>query len=461
MKIVVIGFGCVGQGLLPLLLRDLPCSASDIVIVCDNDIAKPIAQFYSVNWLLCRLSPTNFDSVLAGLVQTGDVVLNLAVEVCSADVLAWCQHAGVLYIDTGIEPWPGAYEQVFDPNARKLSTNYWMRHAALQAGVYKGTTAILAHGANPGLVSHFVKAALFELATIKGMVVDPIAVNWAQLACDLKVQTIQIAERDTQDDACAVPVGEFVGTWSVDGFLAEARQAPELGWGSHENDLLPGMQTHEIGCQAAVVWWPNSANAPLRRVKSWTPAGKQSLAWLITHNEAISLAEFLTIKDASSVTYRPTVYYAYSPCRPTQVSLQQWQADGFREPSKRRIIGPDVIREGHDELGVLLCFPGGAYWYGSTLSAEQARRIAPHNSATSLQVAAGVLGALKWAMRHPNSGVLEAEQLDSMRVLRYARPYLGALGGELTDWQPGSSQSLQFVEFLEDSVGEEASSIQQ
>lgn len=35
-----------------------------------------------------------------------------------------------------------------------------------------------------------------------------------------------------------------------------------------------------------------------------------------------------------------------------------------------------------------------AYWYGSRLSIEQARQLAPCNNATSMQVAAGVVAGM-------------------------------------------------------------------
>jgi homospermidine synthase len=44
-----------------------------------------------------------------------------------------------------------------------------------------------------------------------------------------------------------------------------------------------------------------------------------------------------------------------------------------------------------DELGILLAgHAKNAYWYGSQLTIEEARRVAPHNNATSLQVRAWV-----------------------------------------------------------------------
>ena len=50
----------------------------------------------------------------------------------------------------------------------------------------------------------------------------------------------------------------------------------------------------------------------------------------------------------------------------------------------------DDITKGIDELGVLLAgHKKNAYWYGSQLSIEEARSLAPYNNATSLQVTGG------------------------------------------------------------------------
>ncbi len=107
----------------------------------------------------------------------------------------------------------------------------------------------------------------------------------------------------------------------------------------------------------------------------------------------------------------------------------------------------EEITQGVDELGVLLLgHRRSAYWYGSRLSIRQARRLAPHNSATSLQVVAGVLAGLVWALRHPQRGVVEPEDLDHEQVLAIARPYLGELVGVYSDWTPLKDRSRLFAE---------------
>lgn len=66
----------------------------------------------------------------------------------------------------------------------------------------------------------------------------------------------------------------------------------------------------------------------------------------------------------------------------------------------------DDIVAGRDELGVLLAGPNhGAFWYGSRLTSDEARRLAPYNSATTLQVTAPVMAGMVWAMRNPRRGI--------------------------------------------------------
>ena len=66
------------------------------------------------------------------------------------------------------------------------------------------------------------------------------------------MKVIHIAERDTQTADQANKSGEFVNTWSVDGFTGEGLQPAELGWGTHEKALPPDGSRHEFGYDAAI-----------------------------------------------------------------------------------------------------------------------------------------------------------------------------------------------------------------
>ena len=79
----------------------------------------------------------------------------------------------------------------------------------------------------------------------------------------------------------------------------------------------------------------------------------------------------------------------------------------------------------------------------------EARRHVSYTNATCLQVAAGALAAMIWAIRHPHEGLREADQLDFRECLDVARPYLGTLVGAYTDWTPLQGRGELFSEHLD------------
>ena len=175
-------------------------------------------------------------------------------------------------------------------------------------------------------------------------------------------------------------------------------------------------------------------------------------AFLVTHNESISIADYFTARgDDGAVRYRPTVHYAYHPCDDAVLSVHELAGKNWKMQSRQRLM-MDEITSGMDELGVLLMgHARGAYWYGSRLTIEQARELAPHNNATSLQVTAAVLAGLVWAMENPRAGILEADEIDHRRCMEVMRPYLGEVVGVYSDWTPLQDRNFPFPEELDES----------
>ena len=154
----------------------------------------------------------------------------------------------------------------------------------------------------------------------------------------------------------------------------------------------------------------------------------------------------MTLRKNETVVYRPTVHYAYHPCDDTVLSIHEIVGKNWQPQSKRRIIRDEIVG-GMDELGVLLMGNAkGVYWYGSRLSIEEARKLAPFNNATSLQVAAGVLAGVVWALRHPHANVVEPDDIDHEMVLTIAKPYLGEMVGVRGDWTPLRDRAQLFSE---------------
>jgi homospermidine synthase len=447
-RLVIVGFGSIGQGVLPLLLRHIEIDRARMTIITAEPRGRAIAAEYGIAFQEAALTRENYRARLDSMIGRGDFLLNLSVDVSSTALIELCQEKGALYLDTCIEPWPGGYtDPNLPPSAR---SNYALRESALalRKRFPSGPTAVLTHGANPGLVSHFVKQALIDIARDVGMQLPMPRTqdDWAQLARQLGIKAIHIAERDTQVGNTPKEPGEFVNTWSIDGFVSEGSQPAELGWGTHERHFPEDGRRHDFGSGAAIyLLRPGAAT----RVRSWTPLEGPYHGFLITHGESISIADFLTVKEGGEVRYRPTCHYAYHPCDDAVLSLHEFAGQNWHlQPRKRLMV--DEISRGIDELGVLLMgAPKGVFWYGSRLTIEEARRVAPHNNATSLQVTAAVLGGLVWALEHPQAGIVEPEGLDFMRVLEVARPYLGEIVGMYGGWTPLDDRGRLFSEDLD------------
>jgi homospermidine synthase len=354
----------------------------------------------------------------------------------------------VLYVDTSIEPWPGVYTNpMLDMRQR---TNFVIREKALQLAVELGPeapTAVVDHGANPGLVSHFVKRALLNLdhTLRKGAARPTSREDWAVLARDLEVSVIQIAERDTQVSDHAKRHGEFVNTWSIDGFVDELMQPAELSVGVHELKLPRRARAHRRG--SGTLYLPRPGGGTFAR--SWTPSVGGYQGMLVTHDEVLSIADYLSLRESGRFTYRPTVMFVYHPCDDAMLSALELEGRGWKMQPTIRRLGPDIA-SGMDEMGVLLAgHARNAYWFGSQLTIEEARRHIDFANATTLQVVAGALAATVWAIRHPRSGLVEPDQMDHDECLATAAPYLGKLTGAFTDWTPLQGRGELFPETLD------------
>ena len=448
-RLIFVGFGSIGQGVLPLILRHVGIKADQITVVTADESGQKVAAEYGVRFIKHALTRENFKHVLDPLVGRGDFLLNLSVDVSSVALIQFCWEKGALYLDTCIEPWPGGYTDPTVPPAKR--SNYAMRETALalRETMTRAPTAVLTHGANPGLVSHFVKQALLNIAADSGVEHGDPATrgDWAKLAQTLGIKVIHIAERDTQVGSHPRDQDEFVNTWSVDGFVGEGCQPAELGWGSHEKNWPRDARKHDFGRGSAIyLMQPGAAT----RVRTWTPQAGHFHGFLITHGEAISISDYLTVKKGEQVVYRPTVHYAYHPCDDAVVSVHELAGRNWFIQDRKRIMMDEIVK-GSDELGVLLAgHKKNAYWYGSQLSVQEARQLAPHNNATSLQVTVSVLGGLVWAMENPNAGVVEPDDLDFRRILEVCRPYLGHVVGEYTEWHPLVERSRLFPEDLDE-----------
>ena len=441
-RVLVLGAGSVSQCVLPLLVEHL-VDAKQITIVDMRDnrqrVSEVIAQ--GARYVQDQLTRENMDQFLSKFVSAGDFLLDLAWNIDANEIIEWAHDHGVIYLNTSLEEWdPYSAAVSRNPTERTL---YW-RHMKLRklTDIWGGAgpTAIVEHGANPGLVSHLTKKSLFDIATraIKdgkaaSGVSEALAVeNFPMLAQKLGVKVIHIAERDTQVSDKPKLLNEFVNTWSVEGFYEEGIAPAELGWGTHEKTLPVNAYQHESGPKNQICIAQPGATT---WVRSWVPK-METTGMLVRHGEAFTISDHLTVWQDGKAIYRPTVHYAYCPTDAAIASMRELEMQQWSITPNQRIMNEEII-DGEDRLGVLLMgHPYKSWWTGSLLSIHDSRKLIPKQSATTVQVASAVYAAVAWAMANPNAGYRVPDDLPWREVLGFAEKYWGGYYSEPADWDP-------------------------
>ena len=476
-RILVLGYGSVAQCTVPLLLRHLDV-APERVTICDfvdcRKRLKPLLD-QGVKFVRDRISPERYAQQLAEHVGPGDLIVDLAWNIETAALLEWCHARDVRYINTSVEVWdPYDGQDSKAPTERTLYARHMhLREMIAAWGGKPGPTAILDHGANPGLVSHFTKQSLLDIGEKlladrprdrrRGALQRALTEGrYNRLAQLLGVRVIHVSERDTQISNQRRRAGaEFVNTWSVEGFYEEGIAPAEMGWGTHERSLPADASEHEAGPRNQICLTRFGMNT---YVRSRVPSS-EIVGMVIRHGEAFSISEFLTVNDDDNeAVYRPTVHYAYLPCDNAVASLDELREQNYEMHPSWRIMGDEIVH-GFDELGVLLMgHDYRSWWTGTILDIEEARRLLPGQNATTMQVAASVLGAVQWMLKNPQKGVLLPDALPHEEILAVARPYLGKVVSIPIDWTPcgvdgrdreidsSSDETWQFGNFLLDPV---------
>ena len=439
-----------------MLLDHFSLDPTTVTVVESRDNRERIVSSLArgVHYQQLEITPDNLSATLEHYLGDGDLLVDLAWNIGLSELLEWCRDHNVRYLNTSVEVWdPYLDPAAVSPQERTL---YW-RHMALRRqiaswGSNDGPSAVVEHGANPGLVSHFTKQALSEIATAvlaDGLLSDRHdditealrAERFNVLAQLLNVKAIHIAERDTQITDRPKQVGEFVNTWSVDGFYEEGVAPAEMGWGTHER-LLPELaRRHEGEGPLNQICFAQMAHKTL--VRSRVPSGP-IVGMVIRHGEAFTICDHLTVWDGDTPVYRPTVHYAYCPTDVAWASFVELEGNQYEYPNRQRIMNDEIIA-GRDELGVLVMgHPYKSWWTGMQTSIDEARALAPHQSATTIQVAASIVGAVDWMLRSPSEGVRVPDELPWRDVLAVARPYVATTWSGPLDWDPVSTHADWF-----------------
>ena len=455
-KILIIGYGSVSQCTLPVFLEMIDPPLKNITIMDFEDKSELLKPFTDkgITFVQNRITKENLGSELAKYTDNGGLIIDLAWNIGANDIIGWCHDNNVFYVNTSVEVWDPIEGLSKDSPYEKSLYFRQMKLREMSKDWRDATTAVVDHGANPGLISHFVKQGLVDIAN--KMIADKRAEGadkeqledliknrkFNELSRKIGVKVIHCSERDTQITNKPKEVDEFVGTWSVEGLREEGTAPAEMGWGTHEQELPELAHVPPIGPRNQIFLAQMGMNT---WVMSWIP-NEEIVGMVIRHGEAFGLSDRLTVWEEGEAVYRPTVHYAYMPCHETLSSLCELRGRNYEMQSKVRIM-QEEITSGSDILGALLMgHPYTSWWTGSDLSIEEARRLAPGQNATTLQVALGIISAILWVFENPKKGICLPDDLPHDFVLDISKPYLGKFISTPSDWTPLKNRTIYFKE---------------
>ena len=448
-NILILGAGAVSQCFQLLLIKHLDVDFTKIQILDARDMResmKPLIE-RGARFATYEVTPDNYQDCLRTHLSSGGLLIDLSVNVQSADLIDWCHNNEVLYINTALENWPESRQE---GTGSLVDKALYSRHLGLQERARhwstNGPTAVIEHGANPGLVSHWTKQALEEITIqtvqttsdrIKRCALERALADGAfpELAYLTGTKVIHISERDDQITSEPKRVNQFVNTWSIPGFHEEATAPAEIGWGTHERTLPEGAELPVHGPKNQLFLHQMGM---ITLMRSWVPTG-EIIGCLIRHGEAFTISRHFTVMKDGKLLYRPTVHYVYLPCDSALASLRELRMGNFELQADQRMMYDDII-DGADHVGVLLLGHDlNGWWTGSELTIQETRQlIGPGQNATTLQVAASMLGALAWMIAHPREGLKVPDDLPYKEILAVANLYLGTCTSRQTDWNPRS-----------------------
>ena len=358
-----------------------------------------------------------------------------------------------MYLDTCIEPWPGGYTDPTVPAGKR--TNYALREEAL--ALRTGNAARTDRGAHPrrqsrpGLALRQAGAAQHRRRHGGGRRQAGHArasgASWRAASASRSSTSPSATRRSPSNPK---QPGEFVNTWSVDGFVSEGCAAGRDGLGHARAQLSARRQAPRLRLPGRHL--PDAAGRG--HARAHLDAARRTVPRLLHHARRVDLDRRL-LHGARGLAGRLPAHRAL---RLSPVRCGGAVGARARRPQLRAAGAPAHPHGRHRRAASTssaCCSPGhkkNAYWYGSQLSIEEARKLAPYNNATSLQVHVG--GAVR---RHLGDGESEPAasssrtRWTSAATSRSACRISARWSGEYTDWTPLHERERLFPEDIDKS----------
>ncbi len=450
-KIVQFGFGAVGKSFFEKIKKEIKFNENKyFVITRDKEEFQAFVNLDGIvgNFIVAEVTKDNFKVIFEKYLEDGDLLIDFADTVGTKDILKWCIEKNIMYLNTGEADWPENWYSIFNENQikRKIQEEYNKQN--------KKYPIVLQHGNNPGLVSHFVKAGIEYIVNnqyrwnkrYKQLLKEN---KFNVLAYELKIKMIHVNDIDLQAVNQEYKDDTLYSTWCIESFFFEMLSEATLNIGTHENVNYENECRYLDKEKGFLEFKKIAADTKCR---TYYPNGKFE-GFLVPHEETITIAQGLELKNNNDVIYRPSVMFLYSPCEyaknyfknsklnsypdpdPDKPQDSENQNEpiivrGYKYPNNAEIVYQENINSGTEYVGVLLLGDNfNPVWVGNRIEPKflyKNKKNSYWQTPTITPVAMSALAAVTWMLKNKECGGIyfPDEIIDYKYILKIAEKYI-------------------------------------
>ena len=452
-KIVQFGFGAVGKSFYEKVQKEIKFNENNYyVITADKSEFNAYINMGGMvaNFVESNVSKDNFKEVFEKYLGEGDLLIDFADTVGTKDICKWCAEKNIMYINTGEADWPESWYSILNENLlkNKLKEEYHNNNFVNKYPI------VLQHGNNPGLVSHFVKAGIEYIVNtqfkknkkLKKLIKDN---KFNEAAKYLDIKMIHINDIDLQKINDVYNKDKMYNTWCIDSFFFEMLSESTIDIGTHERIDF------EDKCK--LVDYKNGfaelkTIAAETKCRTYYPNGEFE-GFLVPHEETITIAKSLEVKEEGKVIYRPSVMFIYSPCEYARKYMKDAKVNDYPEsnpqkpedcenkngvtitrgylyPQKAEIVYKEKIESGTEYVGVLLIGENfKPVWVGNRIELSflyKNLKDSYWQTPTITPVAMSALSAICWMIKNKDKGDIyfPDDIPDYKYILKIAEKYI-------------------------------------
>lgn len=452
-RIVQFGFGAVGKSFYEKLPLEIQFNENNYYVITREEI-ELIAYVnlggIVANFIATEVTRENYKEIFGTYLREGDLLIDFADTVGTRDICEWCAENNIMYINTGETDWPDNWYSIFEEYDKKWD----LKDRFAKEPSKNRYPIVLHHGNNPGLVSHFVRAALEYIVTtqfkkdkeLKKLLKED---RFNEIALSLGLRQIHVSDIDLQQVKGEFDDKLLINTWCTDSFWFEMLSEATIDVGTSENvdyEADCTMYNKEKG------YMEFAKLAVDKRCATFYPEGVFE-GHLVPHEETISIARSLEVVEDGKVVYRPTVAFIYKPCQYAGEFLRKSKVNdypnpnpekpmdcedengisivrGYIYPEQVQMLHMDKIASGTEYVGVFLMGEGFApVWVGNRIELpylSKGKSGHQWQTPTITPVAMSALSAVCWMLKNKDKGgIYFPEEIpDYKAIIKTAEKYI-------------------------------------